>query len=46
MNTQTNITMYNNIVSEYMELINSRVKQYTKSNRQPELELEFEVLKH
>ena len=37
--------MYNNIVSEYMELINSRVEQYTKSNRQPKLELEFEVLK-
>lgn len=45
MNTQTNITTYNNTVSEYMKLINSRVKQYTKSNRQPELELEFEALK-
>ena len=45
MNTQTNITTYNNTVSEYMKLINDRVKQYTKLNKQPELELEFNVLK-
>ena len=45
MNTQTNITTYSNTVSEYMKLINSRVKQYTKSNKIPELEFELNVLK-
>jgi len=45
MNTQTNITTYSNTVSEYMKLINSRVKQHTNLNKQPELELEFNVLK-